>query len=222
MLAQSAVLFIAFGVILILLGVGLIIYVLVKSSKSGYSQKEINKIRQLEQQHYTQRTPSVSTTYFEEQQRKNKLISEWNRLDQERINKESITEQQIQEPIMQREEVSIPVASNSESYNLSGEITVNGEDTDVGQKLREIMSVSNRVRIDMVISILGISEDAFYKSIIDWANRYKFRIDGDYLIFSEDTVSEFIDELENRFSGWDKGKGEKKEDYKDYSRYSQI
>ena len=39
----------------------------------------------------------------------------------------------------------------------------------------------------------------FNEKIIDWAAQFGFVLDGDYLNIKEETVSEFIDELEKEF-----------------------
>lgn len=45
---------------------------------------------------------------------------------------------------------------------------------------------------------------SFLKKIFDWADSFGFRIDGDYLIIKQDTVSDFIEALDKEFLLWEK------------------
>ena len=51
---------------------------------------------------------------------------------------------------------------------------------------------------------LKIDKQTFNQRIIEWAVQYGLQIDGDYLNIQKETVSDFIDELENQFVGWRK------------------
>lgn len=49
------------------------------------------------------------------------------------------------------------------------------------KKLRKILSVSERVKLEMVRQALGLDQRTFSKKIFDWAEEFGFKIDGEYL-----------------------------------------
>jgi hypothetical protein len=66
-------------------------------------------------------------------------------------------------------------------------------------KIRKVMKVSTRIKMDLLRSYLKMDKTIFNEKIIDWAAQFGFVLDGDYLNIKEETVSEFIDELEKEF-----------------------
>ncbi len=66
-------------------------------------------------------------------------------------------------------------------------------------KIRKAMKVSTRIKMDLLRSYLKMDKTIFNEKIIDWAAQFGFVLDGDYLNIKEETVSEFIDELEKEF-----------------------
>ncbi|TFF88657.1 MAG: hypothetical protein EU549_02615 [Promethearchaeota archaeon] len=72
------------------------------------------------------------------------------------------------------------------------------------EKIKKIVKVSNKIKLDMMRKSLKISEDEFLDKIYDWAERYDFRIDGEYLIINKETISDFIDSLDSQFDEWNK------------------
>ncbi len=71
------------------------------------------------------------------------------------------------------------------------------------EKLKKIISVSRRIKLEMMRKSLGMTEEAFLDKIYDWAAHYDFIIDGDYLIINQETVSNFITELDAQFREWE-------------------
>ncbi|MBA7507507.1 hypothetical protein ES706_06226 [subsurface metagenome] len=67
-------------------------------------------------------------------------------------------------------------------------------------KIKKLMKVSTRVRLDMMRDVLNMDPHTFNYKIIDWAYKFEFIIDGDYLIVNKETVSDFIDALDKQFS----------------------
>ena len=77
------------------------------------------------------------------------------------------------------------------------------------EKLRDILNISNRIKLERVQNILNLDDKSFNKKIIEWANEFGFRIDGEYLIVNEETVSDFIDRLDEQFAEWEEKEKEK-------------
>ena len=71
------------------------------------------------------------------------------------------------------------------------------EGKEILKKVRQAMMVSERVRLGMLESILNLDKDKFYATILEWADKFKFTIDGDYLIINKETLEPFLNHLEN-------------------------
>lgn len=77
---------------------------------------------------------------------------------------------------------------------------------DTISKLKELIEKSPRVDLKQIKVALKMDAHTFNNKIIDWADKFGFTIDGDYLIVNKDTVSDFIDALDKQFAKWEKGK----------------
>jgi len=77
------------------------------------------------------------------------------------------------------------------------------------EKIKKIIKVSTRFRLDMMRDILGIDEIIFNDKLLNWARDFNFKIEGDYLIINKDTALDFINELERQFKMWEKPEKEK-------------
>ena len=78
-------------------------------------------------------------------------------------------------------------------------------DAHIVERLKNVTCVSNKIRLDMLRNILKISDDNkefFDEKIFDWALEFGFRIDGDFLLFEQDAMLEFIGSLEKQFEEW--------------------
>lgn len=62
--------------------------------------------------------------------------------------------------------------------------------------LQSLLEVSKRVRIDMIQSLLKIEKEEFFDLLIGWCKKYKFEIDGDFLIINKETLPDLIDTLD--------------------------
>lgn len=77
-------------------------------------------------------------------------------------------------------------------------------------KLREIMMVSERIKLNRLANLLGLSEQFVWDHIIEWASQFKFKIDDDEVIFGQGNIDAFIDELDKKFKDWDSSENDKK------------
>ncbi|MHA1235513.1 MAG: hypothetical protein ACTSQL_10565, partial [Promethearchaeota archaeon] len=78
------------------------------------------------------------------------------------------------------------------------------DDRNIIEKIRKVMSVSTRLKMELFRNYLKMDEKLFNDKIFDWAEQFGFTIDGDYLNIRKEKVSDFIDELEKQFEGWRK------------------
>jgi len=74
---------------------------------------------------------------------------------------------------------------------------------DTLEKLRDILNVSNRIKLERVQNILDLNNKDFDEKIIKWANEFGFRIDGEYLIVNKESIAEFIEALDEKFIEWE-------------------
>lgn len=78
-------------------------------------------------------------------------------------------------------------------------------------KLARIMRVASRVRLDMLKGALKMPASEFDEKIFEWAEEFKFRIDGDFVDFAGGNVGGFIAELDAAFENWAQEGGKKAE-----------
>jgi len=81
------------------------------------------------------------------------------------------------------------------------------------EKLKMALKVSNRIKMEIVRDALEMDSTSFNKQIIQWANEYGFKIDGDYLLIKDEDKDPFINdlvkELDRKFKEWGKVETEK-------------
>jgi len=77
------------------------------------------------------------------------------------------------------------------------------------EKIKEMIEVSTRLKLEFMRKALKIDEDSFTNNIFKWAKEFGFTIDGEYLVVNKETVSDFIEMLDDQFASWEKQKGKK-------------
>jgi len=70
------------------------------------------------------------------------------------------------------------------------------------EKIKQIIQVSDRIKLDMMKSALKIDTSTFNEKVFDWAAKFGFTISGDEIIINKDTVNEFMDALDEQFTAW--------------------
>lgn len=66
------------------------------------------------------------------------------------------------------------------------------------KKLKSLLNVSRKVRIDMIRMILGLSENEILTLVIEWCKNYGFEIDGDFLLINKESLPLLIKEIEEK------------------------
>lgn len=85
-------------------------------------------------------------------------------------------------------------------FNLLAELR-KGQHTEqlrLVEKLKQIMKVSSKISVKMLEGLFNLDTGKTYEIVYNWATKFGFTVDGDYLIVSEPAVSEFIEMLDNR------------------------
>ena len=63
------------------------------------------------------------------------------------------------------------------------------------EKLKSLLSMSKRVRFDMIQEILKVNKETLLQIIINWGKKDYCEIDGDYLNINKESLTQFIEEL---------------------------
>ena len=69
------------------------------------------------------------------------------------------------------------------------------ESKDNVEKLKSLLSMSKRVRFDMIQEILKVKKETLLQIIINWGKKNYCEIDGDYLIINKESLTQFFEEL---------------------------
>jgi len=88
----------------------------------------------------------------------------------------------IQQLIDSSSELEIPILDKIEDKSL--------------EKLKNLLKMSNKVKIEMLEEILKIEKPKVIDLIIGWGDKYQFELDGDYLIINKETLPKLLKELE--------------------------
>jgi len=63
------------------------------------------------------------------------------------------------------------------------------------EKLKSVLSISKRVRFDMIQDILNVNKETLLNIIIVWGKKNYCEIDGDYLIINKESLAQFFEDL---------------------------
>jgi len=69
------------------------------------------------------------------------------------------------------------------------------ETKDTIEKLKTLLSMSKRVRFDMIQEILNVNKKTLLRIIINWGKKNYCGIDGDYLIINKKSLTQFLEDL---------------------------
>jgi parallel beta-helix repeat protein len=70
------------------------------------------------------------------------------------------------------------------------------------EALKRLIKVYTRIKTSKMRSLLGMDRFSFQKKILSWAEQYGFKLDGDWVIFSEGKLDTFIDDVDALFNEW--------------------
>lgn len=84
---------------------------------------------------------------------------------------------------------------HAKEYKVSELIQREKQEQERIEQLKSMLQVSNRLKLDMMRIALDMDEKEFTNKVFEWAEKFKFIIDGDYLIVNYDTISQFLDDL---------------------------
>jgi len=80
-------------------------------------------------------------------------------------------------------------------YKSSEQTRLQKEEKEKIDRIKSMIQVSNKLRLDMIRTALDMDEKLFTEKVFQWAKQFNFLIDGDYLIINQDTATEFLNDL---------------------------
>jgi len=69
------------------------------------------------------------------------------------------------------------------------------ENESVIERLKALLSVSKRIKVDMIQELLKLDKESLIKVLIEWGQKYNFQLDGDYLNINKKLLPKLIDDL---------------------------
>ena len=63
------------------------------------------------------------------------------------------------------------------------------------EQIKSMLEVSSKLSLDMMRNALEMDKKSFSNKIFDWAKRFNFVIEGDYLVVNPENVDKFLDDL---------------------------
>ena len=79
--------------------------------------------------------------------------------------------------------------------NLNEAETEPKEKVSVIERLIALLSVSKRIKVDMIQDLLKLDKETLIKVLIEWGQNYNFELDGDYLNINKEFLPKLVDNL---------------------------
>jgi hypothetical protein len=70
-------------------------------------------------------------------------------------------------------------------------------------KIKQMLKVSTRLKLDLMRNTLGMSKYVFNNLIFNWAEEFNLTIEGDEIIINKETVNDLINALDQKFKEWE-------------------
>ena len=87
------------------------------------------------------------------------------------------------------------LVNQAKIYKSSEQTRLEKEEKEKINRVKSMMEVSNKVRLDMIRTALDMDKKLFTEKVFQWAKQFNFLIDGDYLVINQDTATDFLNDL---------------------------
>lgn len=87
------------------------------------------------------------------------------------------------------------MATRQKLDNLNKTKTEPKENASVIERLIALLSVSKRIKVDMIQELLKLNKETLIKVLIEWGQKYNFELDGEYLNINKELLPKLIDDL---------------------------
>jgi rRNA maturation endonuclease Nob1 len=89
----------------------------------------------------------------------------------------------------------LELINNVKTYKSSEQTRLEKEEDEKIDRVKSMMEVSNKLRLDMVRMALDMDDKLFTEKVFQWAKQFNFLIDGDYLVINQETALDFLTDL---------------------------
>jgi hypothetical protein len=89
------------------------------------------------------------------------------------------------------------VLNQAKMYKESEHLRLKKDEKEKFKKLKTMLKVSSRLKLKMMRTALELEKESFNDKIFEWAKKFEFKIDGDYMITNKETISAFLNHLES-------------------------
>ena len=87
------------------------------------------------------------------------------------------------------------LVNQAKIYKSSEQTRLEKEEKEKIDRVKSMMEVSSKIRLDMIRTALDMDEKLFAEKVFQWAKQFNFLIDGDYLVINQDTATDFLNDL---------------------------
>ncbi len=84
-----------------------------------------------------------------------------------------------------------------------------GEEAARKDRLKQLVQVSEKLRVGQIAQILDLTEAEVYRRLVDWATEFGFTIDEDLVKFGEGRKEDFLAQLDKEFQAWEQNLAKK-------------
>ena len=85
--------------------------------------------------------------------------------------------------------------NQAKNYKETELLQVQEEKRELIQKIKSMLEVSNRLKLDTMRAALGMNKNDFYEKVFKWAKKFNFLIDGDNIMVDIDSIPRFMDNI---------------------------
>ncbi len=155
----------------------------------GAAEKRIQMEKRLEQEKLDKE---------KERQEKERLEKE--KLEKERQEKERLEKEKLEKELQEKERL--------EKEKFSPE-----KEKERLENLTALFKMSDRVNINDVAGILGLSRNEVIKKLMEWRKHFEIKLDGDYINIKAQDVNSLMGLLDKSYASWssEPNKAQKKE-----------
>ncbi|MHA1255994.1 MAG: hypothetical protein ACTSPS_10400 [Promethearchaeota archaeon] len=96
------------------------------------------------------------------------------------------------------------------------------EEEEIINRLRDVIKISSKIRLDMLMNILNMEQESFDEKIVEWQDEFNFTFDENFIKFEHISMLDFIDSLEKKFINWEKSETSLKKKEKSIDGQKQV
>ncbi len=85
--------------------------------------------------------------------------------------------------------------NQAKMYKESEKLHLQRVEHDKIKKIKTMFEVSDRLKLKMLRTILGLRKEIFNTKIFEWAKKFHFKIDGDNIIINKETIPAFLHQI---------------------------